>query len=213
MTFIKSNITSKTVAVLLSSVLISTTLLPVSSAYADHKSYRKHNHHNKHYKKTHKKQHVKKSSKRRSSKSDKIAAGIIGFAIGALLVSEAAKANNRTYQPTYTQPQPVYHTPTYREPINFGPTPIYNPSDYSDPYYVERRRLDNVYTAPTYKKPKRTTYDTPKVITYEETVAKLSYEPWTQQWQNYCSKKYRSFNPNTGTFRGYDGLNHFCVAK
>lgn len=203
MTFINS----KTIAVLLSSVLISTTVLPIASANADHKSYRKHYQHKKHYKKGYKKHHAKKSSKRRSSKGDKIAAGIIGFAIGALLVSEAAKANRRTYQPTYTQPQPIYRAPSYREPVNFGPTPIY------DPYYVERRSLDTVYSAPTYKKSKRKTYDAPKVIRYEDTVASASFEPWTPEWQNYCSNRYRSFNLNTGTFRGYDGLNHFCVAK
>lgn len=204
-------VTSKTIAVLLSSVLISTTLLPVSSAYADHKSYRKHQQHKKHYKKHNSHRKYKKASKRRSNKGDKLAAGILGFAIGALIVNEAVKANNRThkttYRTTYTQPQPIYRAPTYREPINFGPTPTY------DPYYVERRSLNNVYTAPTYKKPKRTTYDAPKVITYKDSVASASFEPWTQQWQNYCSNRYRSFNPNTGTFRGYDGLNHFCVAK
>ncbi|EJF75666.1 BA14K family protein [Bartonella alsatica] len=37
-------------------------------------------------------------------------------------------------------------------------------------------------------------------------------QPWTTAWLEYCTKKYRSFNPKTGTFRGYDGLNHFCYA-
>ncbi|WP_208431740.1 BA14K family protein [Bartonella schoenbuchensis] len=37
-------------------------------------------------------------------------------------------------------------------------------------------------------------------------------QPWTSQWLQYCTKKYRSFNPRTGTFRGYDGLDHFCHA-
>ncbi|MFT4372993.1 BA14K family protein, partial [Bartonella bacilliformis] len=32
------------------------------------------------------------------------------------------------------------------------------------------------------------------------------------QWLQYCSQKYRSFNPKTGTFRGHDGLDHFCYA-
>ncbi len=41
----------------------------------------------------------------------------------------------------------------------------------------------------------------------------VSYEPWSQGWYNYCSQKYRSFNPNKGTFRGYDGKDHFCVVK
>ena len=34
--------------------------------------------------------------------------------------------------------------------------------------------------------------------------------PWTPSWYAYCSERYRSFNPSTGTFRGYDGRNHFC---
>ncbi|WP_142416378.1 BA14K family protein [Bartonella massiliensis] len=37
-------------------------------------------------------------------------------------------------------------------------------------------------------------------------------QPWTRGWLQYCKKKYRSFNPQTGTFRGYDGRDHFCYA-
>ena len=36
--------------------------------------------------------------------------------------------------------------------------------------------------------------------------------PWTREWYRYCSHRYRSFNPETGTFRGYDGRNYFCNA-
>ena len=39
-----------------------------------------------------------------------------------------------------------------------------------------------------------------------------SYEPWTRPWYDYCSQRYRSFNPDSGTFVGYDGREHFCVA-
>lgn len=37
--------------------------------------------------------------------------------------------------------------------------------------------------------------------------------PWTQNWYQYCQNRYRSFNPTTGTFRGYDGKDHFCIAR
>lgn len=37
-------------------------------------------------------------------------------------------------------------------------------------------------------------------------------EPWTPQWYQYCSDRYRSFKPKTGTFTGYDGVQRFCVA-
>lgn len=38
-------------------------------------------------------------------------------------------------------------------------------------------------------------------------------EPWSPEWQNYCASRYRSFNPQTGTYRGYDGGDHFCTAN
>ncbi|MEI9413208.1 BA14K family protein [Mesorhizobium salmacidum] len=38
-------------------------------------------------------------------------------------------------------------------------------------------------------------------------------EPWTHEWYVYCSYRYRSFNPRTGTFTGYDGEQYFCIAN
>jgi hypothetical protein len=35
-------------------------------------------------------------------------------------------------------------------------------------------------------------------------------QPWSPDWYSYCYSRYRSFNPNTGTFVGYDGYEHFC---
>lgn len=36
------------------------------------------------------------------------------------------------------------------------------------------------------------------------------YRAWSPEWYAYCSRKYRSFNPRTGYFLGYDGKYHFC---
>jgi hypothetical protein len=33
---------------------------------------------------------------------------------------------------------------------------------------------------------------------------------WTPEWYSSCSYRYRSFNPSTGYFVGYDGFPHFC---
>ncbi|MEM6462426.1 MAG: BA14K family protein [Pseudomonadota bacterium] len=44
-------------------------------------------------------------------------------------------------------------------------------------------------------------------------VAQGSIEPWTDEWFRYCAQRYRSFDAATGTFRGYDGYDHFCVAR
>lgn len=48
---------------------------------------------------------------------------------------------------------------------------------------------------------------------YQHSQRAQGYEPWTKGWYNYCDNRYRSFNPRTGTFRGYDGRDHFCVVK
>ncbi|WP_439616155.1 BA14K family protein [Shinella sp.] len=72
----------------------------------------------------------------------------------------------------------------------------------NQPRYEERR----VYVEPDYYPEPE-----PRVI-YRQPVVVPTYEPWTQSWYNYCSQRYRSFNPNTGTFVGYDGLEHFCTA-
>ncbi len=37
-------------------------------------------------------------------------------------------------------------------------------------------------------------------------------EPWSREWFEYCDDRYNTFNPRTGTYRGYDGRDHFCSA-
>lgn len=37
-------------------------------------------------------------------------------------------------------------------------------------------------------------------------------EPWSQRWYSYCSRKFRSFNPRTETYRGYNGRDYSCNA-
>ena len=41
----------------------------------------------------------------------------------------------------------------------------------------------------------------------------IAGQPRTQAWYDYCARTYRSFNPQTGTYRGYDGRDHPCVAR
>ena len=36
------------------------------------------------------------------------------------------------------------------------------------------------------------------------------YAPGTQGYLRYCSNKYRSFDPASGTYLGYDGNRHYC---
>ena len=48
----------------------------------------------------------------------------------------------------------------------------------------------------------------PRVITYEG-----AFEPWTQNWADWCANRYRSFNISNGTYTGYDGVKRFCQVK
>lgn len=78
-----------------------------------------------------------------------------------------------------------------------------------EPVYSER-----VYVAPR-PRPYR---DYPVVVEREPEVVYVddyaaAMEPWSPEWYQYCSDRYRSFNPRNGTFTGYDGLKHFCVAN
>jgi hypothetical protein len=72
---------------------------------------------------------------------------------------------------------------------------------YDEPRYVRPR--------PVYERPVRV-YERPRPV-YVERYS--SFEPWTRDWYRYCSDRYRSFDPNTGTFVGYDGVRRFCEAN
>ena len=84
-----------------------------------------------------------------------------------------------------------------------GPEPLPEPV-YRDPSY------DTVYQQPR-PRPVRhyPVYDGQDDV-YDRDGGSL--EPWTRDWFDYCSDRYRTFNPRTGTFRDYDGARHFCVA-
>jgi hypothetical protein len=70
-----------------------------------------------------------------------------------------------------------------------------------EPVYADRYRR----TGP------RPVRDYPETVYLDDYAGGL--EPWSAGWYDYCSDRYRSFNPRSGTFIGYDGREHFCVAN
>ncbi|MCB1384902.1 MAG: BA14K family protein [Nitratireductor sp.] len=153
-----------------------TTVLPVAAAHADHRRWKR-GHDVVVLHKPIGKQHRKyKRHHHRSNDGDLLAAGVIGFAVGALIADQASR------QPpvVYVQPRPTY--------VQRQPLPAYGGNPYQGGY------------------------GEPKVITYNDGYGG-TYEPWTPEWRAWCDANYRSFNANTGTYRGYDGLDHFCVVK
>jgi len=74
----------------------------------------------------------------------------------------------------------------------------------SQPRYQERVYVD---PEPEYYEPRRVYRARPVVV---ESYGSL--EPWSRGWYRYCSQRYRSFDPQSGTFVGYDGREYFCRA-
>lgn len=68
-------------------------------------------------------------------------------------------------------------------------------------------RSEPTYYDPPYREPVRAY---PRRV-YDEYAG--GFEPWSAEWYDYCSDRYRSFNPRSGTFVGYDGRERFCVAN
>lgn len=94
-----------------------------------------------------------------NSDGDAIAAGILGLAVGAIVMGALA------------QPEPK--------------GPVYRGQPIDDAGYFP-----------------------PAPVSYEQD----ALEPWSPAWFDYCESRYRSFDAQTGTFTGYDGRQHFCVA-
>lgn len=107
-----------------------------------------------------------------------------GNAVAAGVVGLAAGAILGGVLSQPSQPQVIYQAPP-------PPRAYYPAAPRPQAYYP---------AAPAYYPPARPAY-------------RPVYQPWSPAWRDYCSMKYRSFNPYTGTYRGYDGLDHFCNAN
>ena len=115
-----------------------------------------------------------------------VAAGIAGLAAGAIIGGALASPNYYPYAPAYGAPTyvaPTYGAPVYSAPVYGAPTTPYDPSlpVQAGPVY------SGGYVASGYA-PSR----------------------GSAEWNAYCASKYRSFDPATGTFLGYDGQRHYC---
>ncbi|WP_377290037.1 BA14K family protein [Rhizobium sp. SG2393] len=136
--------------------------------------------------------------RRHHDRGDAIALGALGLATGVIVGGALAnqQPRGRVYiDPPYDdyEPAPVYRERrVYRETYDndYSPAydgqPLYRPAPVYRPQPVYRPRPVQAYG---------------------------SYQPWTPSWYRFCAQRYRSFNPDTGTFRGHDGRNYFCTAS
>lgn len=120
---------------------------------------------------------------------DLVVAGILGLAVGALAASAAVGG------PYYGGGYPAY--PAYRA---YPPYPAYRTVPRYNGYYNGYYR-NGYYGYATRPADRYATRPAPRYA---------SLRPWTPAWYRYCESRYRSFRPDTGTFTGYDGRQHFC---
>lgn len=95
----------------------------------------------------------------------------------------------------------------------YGPPYYYHPYDrraypYRSRRYVAPRYRPPLYIAPrgVYVAPRGGYVGQPQRVPYTKT----GLAPFTPQWVAYCSRKFKSFNPNTGTYLAYSGKYRFC---
>jgi hypothetical protein len=115
-------------------------------------------------------------------------AGAIGLGLG-LAVGSALAA-----PPVYVAPPPPYGYSPPPPPGAYGPGP-YGPGPYAEPH------AGGPYAEPYAAEP----------YAAEPPAAYAQGGPGGgDDWIAYCSSKFRSFNPQTGMYTGYDGVQRPC---
>lgn len=51
----------------------------------------------------------------------------------------------------------------------------------------------------------------PPAVVYQPVPVYYAPAPWTPEWYAYCGRKFGSFDPQSGTYLGYDGYRHMCL--
>jgi BA14K-like protein len=80
---------------------------------------------------------------------------------------------------------------------------------YSDPYYGDNYAYDSNY-GNSYAYDNGATFDTGLPLVTFNQAAPMEQSPMTAD-ASYCAQRYRSYDPASGTYLGYDGLRHPCM--
>jgi BA14K-like protein len=70
--------------------------------------------------------------------------------------------------------------------------------------------IGSALAAPVYVDPYVDAPAPPPPAAYAPVATGYGPTAWSPDWYDYCAQRYRSFNPRTGYFMGYDGQPHFC---
>ncbi len=154
----------------------------------------------------------------RHGKGGNFAVGaIIGLTAGAIIGGIAADNHARRHR-HYNSAPPPYRPRSYRRSVTvydeYEPEYYEYKEDYNDPPY--RNYGSNRYERRDYRgyDGRSTKRRSTERRSYSGNSRQASYgaapRPWTDAWYRYCAKKYRSFDPNSGTFQPYEGRRRMC---
>ena len=130
----------------------------------------------------------------------KTIAAALALSVGALTFAGSAEARDRDRGDHRWRHHDRHHhsgAPYAAGAFGFAAGAILGSALSQPRYYYEPAP---VYVAPRYVAP---AYVQPSYVY-------AAPSPWTPGWYAYCEDRYRSFNPRTGYFVGYDGGYHFC---
>jgi hypothetical protein len=80
-------------------------------------------------------------------------------------------------------------------------------------YFPERpqSRVDKSSSVAVERKQTTIAKQPKKIDTIKEANA-AGLKPWSKEWKEWCARRFSSFNPQNGTYLGYDQKRHFCKA-
>lgn len=146
---------------------------------------------------------------RQNNNGDVLIAGLLGAAVGAVVVGALARDDHPEGDNPYRHPRPSIDRELLFGNLFDDPAPdpavVDHDGDGSgdDEYYAYADGGDDEFA-----------YDDGNEVYadggYDQTT--YLYEPWTRDWYRYCARTYDTFDPNTGTYFDRWGTEQFCVA-
>lgn len=81
-------------------------------------------------------------------------------------------------------------------------------------YFPDRpqTRVERKSNASTVDRNQVTIGKQPKKLDTIKEAKTADLKPWSKEWKEWCAGRFSSFNPQNGTYLGYDQKRHFCKA-
>lgn len=73
-------------------------------------------------------------------------------------------------------------------------------------------RVERKSNASTVDRDQATIDRRPKKLDTVKEAKAADLKPWSKEWKEWCAGRFSSFNPQNGTYLGYDQKRHFCKA-